>query len=179
MIDFIETYTGTRFRPLSPSASLISIKDIAHSLSQQCRFGGHTRKPYSVAEHSVRVCRRLHEQGCSKIVQLWGLLHDASEAYLVDIPAPLKHTPAFDAYRVAERALMDSICDKFYLPRDEPEEVLSADQTLLATEARDLMPHLPEHWKGLPSPLGERIEPWSYTAAKMNFLRNFEELYRD
>ncbi len=175
--DFIETYSGRRFRPLSPDSGEIAIGDIAHALSQQCRFSGHTRVHYSVAEHSVRVAELLKKSGCSREVQLWGLLHDASEAYLVDIPMPLKHTEAFAAYRVAEAALMLAICVRFGLPQEEPIDVTVADGVLLATEARDLMPNLPEHWSGLPQPpLEERIEPWHATTAKALFLGLFEEL---
>ncbi len=175
--DFIETHSGRRFRPLEPDAGSIVIEDIAHALSQQCRFSGHTVVPYSVAEHSVRVAELLETWAAPKQVQLWGLLHDASEAYLVDIPMPLKHTDAFAAYRVAERALMLAVCERFGLPADEPGRVRRADAILLATEARDLMPFRPEHWSGLvEQPLNETIKPWHPLTAKRAFLSAFEEL---
>lgn len=175
--DFIETASGRRFRPLAPEVGAINIEDIAHALSQQCRFSGHTRVHYSVAEHSVRVAELLRDCGHPKHVQLWGLLHDASEAYLVDIPLPLKHTDAFAAYRVAERALTVAICVRFSLPFEEPASVRVADGMLLATEARDLMPFFPEHWAGLENePLEEKIAPWSAMLAKHAFLSVFEEL---
>ena len=151
----------------------------AHALSQQCRFSGHTIVPYSVAEHSVRVSELLDREGASRIVQLWGLLHDASEAYLVDIPSPLKHTPAFDGYRIAEAWLMVAVCKRFGLPFHEPEEVRKADAVLLATEARDLMAYRPEHWAGLTErPLPGIIKPWQPESAKREFLARYEELNR-
>lgn len=178
-LDFIETVSGRRFRPLVPEVGEIVIGDIAHALSQQCRFSGHTCVPYSVAEHSVRVAELLQRWGCSRMVQLWGLLHDASEAYLVDIPSPLKNTNAFAAYREAESRLMSAVCVRFGLPVEEPRVVRFADAELLATEARDLMPYLPEHWFGLTgTPLVETIKPWHATSAKREFLALFEELSR-
>lgn len=176
--DFIETHTGRRFRPLAPVVADIDIEDIAHALSQQCRFSGHTAFHYSVAEHSVRVCELLAARGCSRTVQLWGLLHDASEAYLVDVPSPLKCLPAFDEYREVEKRLMLAICERFYLPAEEPRAVRWADATLLATEARDLMPFRPEHWEGLTeAPLLGAIEPWAPYKAKRDFLSHFKELF--
>jgi hypothetical protein len=79
----ITTFSGVLFRPLLPNPDDIRIADIAHALSQQYRFAGHTRTFYSVAEHSVRVSLL-----CRPDDALWGLLHDASEAFLTDVPAP-------------------------------------------------------------------------------------------
>ena len=176
---YIETHSGRAFLPLEPDAGQIDIHDIAHALSHQCRFSGHTRVHYSVAEHCVRVAELLDKWGCTREEQLWGLLHDASEAYLVDIPLPLKHTPAFSAYLVAERALMVAVCHRFGLPIEQPEIVTVADRRLLATEARDLMPYVPEHWGTLGQlALGESIVPWRPEIARRAFLSLFEELYR-
>jgi uncharacterized protein len=83
--DWIQTYTGKQFWPLSPLPEDIVIEDIAHALSMQCRFGGHVRTFYSVAQHSVHVSLLVEPQ-----YALWGLLHDAAEAYLVDLPRPIK-----------------------------------------------------------------------------------------
>jgi 5'-deoxynucleotidase YfbR-like HD superfamily hydrolase len=103
------TYTGRTFWPMDPRPDEVSILDIAQALSHQCRFSGHTREFYSVAEHSVRV---------SQIVpaphQLWALLHDAAEAYLLDWPRPLKQNGLMGwLYRRAERRLMRVICQRF------------------------------------------------------------------
>jgi 5'-deoxynucleotidase YfbR-like HD superfamily hydrolase len=82
---FITTYTGKKFHYLSPTPEEIDIKDIAHALSLTCRFGGHCRSFYSVAEHSVRVAAEVPASSA-----LFALLHDAAEAYLPDIPSPMK-----------------------------------------------------------------------------------------
>lgn len=173
MTPFIETFTGIAFHPLAPVEADIRIADIARALSQQCRFSGHTSEFYSVAEHCVRVSWLLQDREHSSRVQLWGLLHDASEAYLVDLPTPLKNSPAFAPYRAAEKVVQVSICRRFGLVRKQPDEVTEADQTLLATEARDLMPYRPEHWGKLPAPLETRITPWEPREAERKFLQRF------
>lgn len=172
---FIETYTGRHFRPLDPWPGDIDIVDIAHALSNQCRFSGHTCTFYSVAEHCVRV-----SHACAPQDALWGLLHDASEAYLVDLPTPLKHSDEFYIYRSSERELMRAICQRFYLDENEPGSVRRADMALLATEVRDLMPGRPEHWKAqlAEPPLPGRIMTWSPEYAKTKFLMRFEELFK-
>ncbi len=174
---FIETASGRSFKPLDPDPNEIDIEDIAHALSHQCRYSGHTRTHYSVAEHCVRVSDLLAELGCPREVLLWGLLHDASEAYLVDIPSPLKTTSLFAGYRVAEWTLMKAICERFGLSEEEPPVVRVADLTLLSTEVRDLMPARAEHWGSLThAPLPEQIRPWGPEEARRRFLERFESL---
>ncbi len=174
----IETFTGRHFRPLSPRVKDVHIEDIAHALSNQCRFSGHVKKHYSVAEHSVRVSRLLQAYGQPPEIQLWGLLHDASEAYLVDIPSPLKHTPVFKAYRAAEKRLQAAICERFGLPKKHPKQVKLADAILLATEARDLMAYTPAYWAKLKAaPLETKIAPWTPGIAEESFLLSFYKLY--
>lgn len=135
--DWILTHSGTHFWPLDPRPEEILIDDIAHSLSNQCRFTGHVRSFYSVAEHSLHVSWLCDED---KVEAMWGLLHDASEAYLVDLPRPLKHHSEFGApYRTVEAGLMRCIAERFSLPPDEPESVSKADKVMLGIEARDLM----------------------------------------
>ena len=95
------TYTGKHVHSLSPHPEEIDIDDVAHSLSQMCRFLGHTDGFYSVGQHSVLVSELVPAQDA-----LWGLLHDASEAYLCDLPAPIKRDPEMGIYRIAEDRLM-------------------------------------------------------------------------
>jgi hypothetical protein len=83
--DWMQTYTGRQFWPIDPRADEIDIVDIAHALSQQCRFAGHCKSFYSVATHSWHT-----SNVCNSENALWGLLHDAAEAYLVDLPTPIK-----------------------------------------------------------------------------------------
>lgn len=174
----IEVRSGRGFTPLSPVVEDIFIEDIAHALSHQCRFSGHTRVHYSVAEHSVRVSEHIEQQGGTEEEVLWGLLHDASEAYLVDLPAPLKADPTIGvAYRRAEERLMRAICTRFGLPEKQPAVVYGADMVLLATEARDLMPYQPDHWSKLThEPLTTAIEPWTASTAKEAFLQRYARI---
>lgn len=182
MKSFIETYSGHVFDPLHPDFTLIRIEDIAHALANQCRFSGHVRFRYSVAEHSVRVSEYI-STGCSDALALWGLLHDASEAYLVDLPSPVKKAWRSDigrAYREVERALMVAVCKRFGLPVEEPEIVRDADARLLATEVRDLMHGEKPYWKKLThQPLEGRIRPWAPDVAEFEFLRRYQALTGD
>ena len=167
--DWIQTYTGKKFRPLEAAPEDIDIRDIAHALALQCRFNGHCRVFYSVAEHSVRV-----SQVVSSEHALWGLLHDAAEAYLTDLPRPVKRQ--FEDYRLAEEALLRVVAERFQLPWPLPDEVISVDGQLLATEARDLMGPRPDSWGLLDEPLGETITPWTWEVAEQRFLQTYQML---
>lgn len=168
---WILTSSGRQFWPLVPRVEDVCIEDIAHALSQMCRFAGHCREFYSVAQHSVIVSEIVHPR-----YALEGLLHDAPEAYLCDIPRPLKRQPEFDFYHEAENRLMWTIRQAFSMPSSiEPGGVNAADEKMLFTERRDLMP--PGHWI-----IDEtacypwHIDPWPAARAKQRFLERFEEL---
>lgn len=140
MADWIETYTGKKFYPLDPRPEDVCIEDIAHSLAMQCRFNGHTRVFYSVAEHSVLMAQELKAFGYSKETQLYGLLHDVAEAYLCDLPRPIKHQ--LSIYRYAERILQKMILSALGLPQpgiDSRAIVKFMDSCLLGYEGRKLM----------------------------------------
>lgn len=169
--DWIEVYSGTKFYPLDPKPEEILIEDIAHSLSNMCRFAGHCRVFYSVAEHSVRTSWAVPTEHA-----LWALLHDASEAYLVDIPRPLKHYSNLgEIYRQIEQPLQQMIYERFGLSGPEPSSVKTADNLLLSTEHRDLI-NSQQIWSGLPEPMASKIVPWSSEQARMEFLMRFSQL---
>ena len=107
---YIQTVSGRRVNPLDPSPADIDVHDIAVALSNQCRFGGHTRRYYSVAQHACIVSDQMLERGSSAHDALWGLLHDASEAYLVDLPHPLKHRSELDASTARRRGVSKRSC---------------------------------------------------------------------
>lgn len=104
--DKIRLRSGIYMDPLNPKIDDINIEDIAHGLSFQCRFGGHTKTFYPISEHCIWVL--LH---CPPDLQLAALLHDASEAYLLDIPSPVKSR--IPGYKEAEDNLMKLIAEKF------------------------------------------------------------------
>lgn len=155
-------------------ANCYDIQDIAHALSHLCRFTGHTREFYSVAQHSVYVSRIVPPQHA-----LAGLLHDAAEAYLGDVSSPLK--ALLPDYKKLERCFEAQIFEHFGLPAELPPEVKQADQTMLATEMRDLMPVTARDMAGL-AELGIKahpdltVYPVFPDVAKATFLRRFEEL---
>ena len=148
---------------------------MAHSLSQMCRFLGHTKAFYSVAQHSVLVSEQVPRQDA-----LWGLLHDASEAYLCDLPAPIKRDPQMRIYRIAEDRLMAAVCARFGLEPEVPHSVRIADKVLLATEFRDVTTMNDLAWivdECGQEPLPDfHITPWSSAVAEARFLERFRGL---
>lgn len=169
---WIQTFSGRRFNPTNPIIDTIVIQDIAHALSMQCRFTGHVRRFYSIAQHCILVSYL-----CDKDDRKWGLLHDAEEAFIPDLSSPLKHSGKFDTYRECGKQLQIAICKRFGLPEKEPASVKYADTLLLATEARDLMAPLHPDWKQPMEPLPFKIEPWSPDEAEDRFTKRFYELW--
>lgn len=164
--DWIQTFTGKQFWPTEPRAQDVDIIDIAHALSMKCRYNGHCHTFYSVAEHSVIVSHFVPRE-----LALWGLLHDASEAYLVDVPRPIK--PFLTNFKELEGRVMVAICEHFGLPIAEPPEVKRIDMAVLGDEMTQLMGPPPADWK-LPEPaLGVQIHAFNPEAAKMLFLERF------
>lgn len=171
--DWMQTFSGRAFWPIDPRAEEVFIEDIAHALSLQCRFGGHCRIFYSVAEHSVRV-----SQVVPHAMRLAALLHDAAEAYLVDLPRPIKRSSSLgEHYTELEARVQGAVFERFGLELPLPDEVHDADNVLLMTEARDLMAAPPMAWKeSRYRPLDEPIVPLGPSDAEAAFLRAFAEL---
>lgn len=165
------TFSGKRFYPLDPDLDDINIVDIAHALSNVCRYGGQCKEFYSVAQHSV-VC----SWEASYPNKKWALLHDASEAYIGDIIHPLKTTPQYEAYRIIEDRLMAAICEKFGLPVDMPEEVHDIDMLVRYTEMRDFG-SIPEEFWINETMLDYKIVPLTPVKAKILFLNTFSRLF--
>lgn len=167
--DWQQTFTGRKVWPLDPRPEEIFIEDIAHHLSNLCRFAGACREFYSVAQHCLYVSWVCHPADA-----LWGLLHDAPETYVVDIPRPLKRF--LEGYKDIENKIQQAVCHRFGLPPDEPESVCLADSILLHTEARDLMGRPPNSWKRNVEPWREKIIPMTPKAAEWSFLQRYREL---
>ncbi len=164
--DWMQLYSGKPFWPLDPRAEEIDIADIAHALSQQCRYAGHCLGFYSVAQHSVLVSRNVPLDHA-----VWGLLHDAAEAYLVDLPRPVKGV--VQGYREAEDRVLAAVAEHFGLAFPIPEAVHLADNEALITEKRDLMAPSMKAW-GLPpelQPWPDAIDPWIPSMARYLFLK--------
>ena len=106
--EHINTILGTKFRPCDPQPAEIALVDIAHGLAHNCRLVGQSRIFYSLAQHSLNVSQALGAvEDASPEHQLYGLLHDASEAYLSDVPGMVKDR--FVHYREAEDAIMTAV----------------------------------------------------------------------
>jgi hypothetical protein len=166
---FMTTFSGRRVNPTAPQASDICLTDIAHGLSQLCRFTGHTRQFYSVAQHCV-----LASQFVAEEFALEEKLHDASEAYINDLSRPLKHHPLMSAYVAIEENLEQVIRLRFGLPATASPEVKRIDSMLVCDEAISL---LTEHtWTAGHERLGIVVDPWTSDKAQAQFFSRFFEL---
>jgi hypothetical protein len=164
----IFTYGGGTIEPLNPDPADIDIRAIAHALSQQCRWTGHTSRFYSVAEHCILASRIERSLDC--------LLHDASEAYLSDLARPIKKAPGLgDVYSKCEAKLERAIALRFGLTWPMPPRVKAADDAMLRREAQELIPHLGRIYaappKGTP-----HTHCWSPQAAEAFFLERYAEM---
>lgn len=119
------TWSGKFVDPLAVTVDDVDIKDIAHSLARQCRFGGHTAGFLSVARHCLWVSEECSQYG--PLMALWGLLHDATETYVGDMISPLKHGGSMEEFRDAEDRIERVIANTFSLPLPMPQEVHEAD----------------------------------------------------
>lgn len=168
---WICTYSGRKFDPFHIDPDQIVIEDIAHALSNICRYTGHCAYFYSVAEHSVGVSHRCHPDDA-----LAGLLHDASEAYLMDLARPIKHHPDMQAYRDVEASLQAAVYTKFGLDPAVPASVHTADNRILISEANQLMPDTSE-WNWPVPPYDDFVAVGhSPHRAEDMFLQRFEQL---
>jgi 5'-deoxynucleotidase YfbR-like HD superfamily hydrolase len=170
----IETRGGRVFHYFGDDLAEINIHDIAASLSKMCRFVGHCRDFYSVAEHSVYVSHLVPQE-----MALAGLLHDASEAYLSDMASPIKKQ--MPEYKQIEHVIMGKIAKRFDLPKLfwELTEIKKADMDMLKTEAFYMFDSQGEGW-GIPEhvELQEEMEPQYYIHydAYDMFMQRYEEL---
>ena len=164
---WIETFSGDRFFPLSPGPAEIHIKDIAHGLAGRFRFSGQSRDWYTVAQHSVEVSRRVPAEDV-----LWGLLHDAAEAYLPDIPRPIKDdfcmSDFYQSYRARrpfqsirpfeafEWDVLECVAMRFGLRMPIPASVLEADDRELPASGGISLRLTGSHGRGSGSPTRSR-----------------------
>ncbi len=192
--NWMQTIGGRAFYPLDPRPEEIDIQDIAHALAHVCRFGGHCKAFYSVAEHCVRVSQAIREAGGTVAEQFEGLMHDSAEAYVGDMVWPLKQVEDVSGYKRVEKLVEAAIAERFQLPHEQSPIVKKFDLVLLSTEKRDLMMdgvgredgskresaaakaklgawHCDE-FKALP----DRIDAWMPTKARLRFLDLFFDL---
>jgi hypothetical protein len=173
--NWMMTFTGGTFYPYDMRDEDFRVEDIAHALSMLCRYGGHCREFYSVAEHSVHVSRIVPPEDA-----LAGLMHDATEAYLVDMPRPIK--AGFPQYKDMEAKIWTHIARVFVIDEELPASVHVADGEMLWHEMAALLHPVPEghEWgmgRARPAVLRpDMIRCWSPAKAKRKFTERFEEL---
>lgn len=170
--DWLQTATGKAFWPMDPRADEVDLLDIAHALSNLCRYGGHSTGFYSVAEHSVLVSRIVPPEHA-----LQALLHDATEAYLIDVPRPIKRHLV--NYERIEQGLAVVIGEHFgvELAHLHP-AVKKADNDILLAERDQIMAPAPRDWAITGGKPDVMIACMSPKDAKAFFLARYEELTR-
>jgi hypothetical protein len=170
---YLQTFSGREFNILSPTPEQISIIDIAHALAHSCRYGGQCLRFYSVAEHSVHIFNLVKQEN-----KLAGLMHDASEAYLVDIPRPIK--PFLKNYKELEDRVMIAVSSKFKFEYPMPDEVKFFDNAMLTDERSQNMADYigpGDIWGELPPTPGVILEFWPPEKAELEFLKAFNKVY--
>lgn len=151
--------------------------DSIHALSNLCRFGGHTKYFYSVAQHSMMVCQYLKDNGYGVYIQLLGLIHDFVEGYMVDLPRPIK--VMFPEYSRAEDELFKIILETLNIEFPSEEEwstIKFADNIILLHEA-NLLDVNKNNWApkvDLPYTIEEELP----STVKNRFINIFNEIYK-
>lgn len=198
--DWIQTFTGRRFYPLDPFPEEVDEFDIAHALSLLCRFGGHVDRFYSVAEHCVLMSRWVEQwahrapQGFTgeeiRLLALEALVHDATEAFVVDVPRPLKQS--LPEYRAIEDRVAVAVWKRFGLPVHvrrtlvagfviefavESLVVKGADARILLDERNALMAATRHRWaQDDLEPLGVTVDGWAPAVAERMYLARLASL---
>lgn len=178
----IQTASGRGFNVFDPSRDDIHIHDIARALSNQCRFGGHVRQFYSVAQHSVLASEvvRAHvpdvDEASYRDLCKTMLMHDAAEAYVVDIPRPIKHRLSVEYLEIEDR-VMRALADRFGFDWPLPIVGKEIDNRLLFTEKRDLLAPANWSWSVEPEPFPNKIVPLTPVQSFDVFMRRFTMLF--
>lgn len=172
-LGWLETYNQNFFFYLEKNPENIDIIDIAHGLSNICRFTGQVKEFYSVAQHSCIICDYAPEH-----LKLIGLLHDGAEAYISDIPRPVKGL--IPQIKDLEITIQMQIAERFKLIFPYSSQIEILDSQLMLTEADQLFNHkISWSVEGL-DPLDVIIEEcWTPPKAKEEFLKRFKDLYNE
>lgn len=172
---WIETFTGKAFHLLDPKPEEICIEDIAHALSLQCRYNGHTKTFYSVAEHSVVLADYVFKETSGKRLARTMLLHDAAEAYVGDLPRPIKHI--LPQFSILEERIFAVIAERFDIFPKLPDYIKTLDSRILVDERTQLMGATTNEW-GTDKlfPLKVSLEGLSPEEAEKAFLQRFYAL---
>lgn len=185
---WILTFTGAKVYPMKLTADQIEIRDIAHSLAMQCRYNGHVRRFFSVAEHCVLMARWAYREGSffgipANTMAKIALMHDSAETYITDIPRPVKYQlhwkrddGSYAHIKEAERYIDGVVSQKFGLPHPWPTLIDEWDAKMLTTERDNLLTFHPD-WECPPIGLPVEIECWSPDEAEHQFLLCYNKLW--
>ncbi len=158
----IRTLSGIQVDVMNPTPEMFDINDIAHSLSHQCRFGGHTPQFFSVAQHSYNVSRKLPAK-----LAFTGLMHDAAEFVMLDMPRPIKVN--LSNYKDIENGILEVMAKKFGFIFPFPDEIKQVDMEMLEFENKYLFE----------SPANFELIPMSTPLAKLYFLEQYYKLLKN
>lgn len=186
-----QTYTGQQFYALDPRTDEIHLEDLIIGLSRENRYARQTIRPYYVAEHSVYVsiaagqlARDMNLDASVVLdIERQGLLHDGSEAWIGDIPRPLKRQRAMKAYRKIEAKWEHCVNERFNIvPTDLSSRLVKeADNRVVLDEIRELMndPGMWQRTNRYPvlKPLGIKIQGLNSKQAEMMFRDRFNKLW--
>lgn len=166
---WIFTYTGQKVHPFDLKPDQVRIADIAHALSRTCRYSGHVEGYYSVAEHCLLISDLVSEEH-----EMCALLHDAPEAYLTDLPSPVKSK--LSGYNELEEKVWSVIAKKYGVPQQIPKEVKHFDESIVRAELRDVK-NLPEDFFDIQKDTPDvEIEQLSIDQAKYKFIEKYLSL---
>jgi 5'-deoxynucleotidase YfbR-like HD superfamily hydrolase len=168
---FVRTISGKLLDIFNPVDELIDIDDIAHALAHICRYNGHVKRHYSVAQHCVIISNYVKPQ-----YALEGLMDDSPEAYIGDMISPIKRI--LHAFKDIEKPLQAAIYRRYAIRSSKTSHtnVKKIDRKALRTEQRDLTNRPGPYTMREVLPL-DKIVPLSASKAKVLFLKRFEELY--
>lgn len=175
-------HSGKMLDLSNPAYEDVDIDDIAHGLSNICRFNGSCPRFYSVAEHSILVSMMV-----PKPMAAVALLHDAHEAYIGDIVTPVKEIIGSDRLSALKARLDDAIWSKLLKPGAAPfhdMEIDIADRRMLQVEQSKFFPHYDQSLAKMESPLdcwtvalwADRIQFMTPDAAFHQFMRRAKEV---
>ena len=168
---FLGTLSGTNLHFMNPHEDEICLDDIANALSKNCRYAGQINRFYSVAEHSVLMARYFIDKGEFQKA-FTALMHDATEAYLVDVPRPIK--PHLIGYIEMEERLMKVIFEKFNV-QPMCKDVKELDCHIVHDEAKVLFNSIPD-WVKFYRSFGIELKCWTHEQAKSEFENTYHDL---
>lgn len=174
---WMETSTGGKIHIFDPQPGEIRLEDIVHACGYTCRYGGHCKTHYSVAQHSVHVADVVKDRGGNATLQLQALLHDAAEAYIGDLPRPVKMW--MSQFQDLDAYLTGKIMEVFGVPLqndDLPHEIHYVDRNICHDEGKVLLKSGPGAWWSNLESFGLEIDPWGPSVAKHVMRRRIQEL---